>query len=58
MAADPKTSAGARVERKAFREYVRRLIAASGPQIDGEKVVAWILKRQQRYDGKAGGLGR
>ena len=55
MAADPKTSAGARLERKAVREYLRRQIAR-GKQGSLDAVLDWVLKRQERYD-RAGRKG-
>jgi len=64
MAADPKTSAGARAERKAFRDYLRRQIVIANKvspllQVSTlERAVAWVLTRQKRYDTKAGGLGK
>jgi hypothetical protein len=60
MPADPKFSAGARYERKAFRERLRRMANAHA---DGsieravyEKEVAWVIARQQRYDKRRRGL--
>lgn len=59
MAADPKTSAGARAERKAIRAYVRRLMARGGVGFSAlDTVLQWVLSRQARYDKKSGGLGR
>ncbi len=59
MAADPKTSKGARDERRTTLAHVRRLIRKepSGLLV-GEVLVQWILKRQARYDKKPGGLGK
>ncbi len=56
MAADPKRSAGAREERKSFRGYIRRAINRR-PMPTLEDVLAWVLKRQERYDKQSGGLG-
>lgn len=56
MAADPKTSAGARLERKAFRAYLRRMAARGKGTI--AEALDWVLARQTRYDKKTGGLGK
>ena len=62
--ADPKYSAGARMERKAFRDYLRRQIklrstdGASVEAITLNTVLFFVLGRQRRYDPKPGGLGR
>jgi hypothetical protein len=54
---DPKVSAGARLERAAFRAYLRRLLKhQDSPSL--QSALAWVLKRQARYDRKAGGLGK
>lgn len=57
---DPKFSAGARLERKAFRDYLRRQLAkssaAGNPARAWEKAIEWVLARQQRYDKREGGL--
>lgn len=60
MPADPLKSAGARAERKAFRDYLRRQIKAVGEDHSNELEIAltWVLKRQSRYDSQTGGLGR
>jgi hypothetical protein len=55
MAADPKVSAGARLERKAFREYLRRLLKR-GAAVNLETALGWVLKREARYNPKRGGL--
>lgn len=57
MAADPKTSAGARLERKAFRDYLRRQLKATGSG-DIQRALDWVMKRESRYGPKVGGLGR
>ena len=59
MKADPKTSAGARAERKAIRQYIRRSIknGAFWPY-SGDTILQWVLDRQKRYDRRPGGLGR
>lgn len=59
MPTDPKKSEGARLERRAFREYLRRQLQKAPPP-GGILLAAldWVLKRQDRYDGRAGGLGR
>lgn len=57
LAADPKTSAGARAERKAFRAYLRRL-RKQALTVDVNEVLDWVLNRQARYDRKVGGLGK
>ncbi len=51
--ADPKTSEGARLERKALRTHVRRAIARKWGL---ERVLKFVLTRQTRYDKKVGGL--
>lgn len=58
MAADPKFSAGARLERKAFREYLRRLIKRHGTCAVTDDALAWVLKREERYAVRPGGLGK
>lgn len=59
MAADPKVSAGARLERAAFRSYLRRAISRATIGADsGAAILEWVLARQKRYDKKTGGLGR
>ncbi len=61
MSADPKTSAGARTERAAFRAYLRRQLNALGEGAEASSlgpVLEWVLGRQKRYDKKAGGLGK
>lgn len=54
MAADPKRSEGARLERKSIREYLRRALKRGGSVA---AALAFVMTRQQRYDKKAGGLG-
>lgn len=69
MKADPKVSEGARLERQAFRAYLRRLRAVNAKHDAGSawaqaerNVIAvalnWVLTRQKRYDRRKGGLGR
>jgi hypothetical protein len=58
MAADPKKSAGARLERRAIRDKLRREMRATKPRSALADLLAWVLKRQQRYDGRKGGLGK
>ena len=59
MAADPKFSAGARLERRAFRNYLKRkLVGGYNPIIQIGDALDWVKKRQARYDRKAGGLGK
>ena len=58
MAADPKRSAGARLERKAIRAYLRRLLAHDDANPAIATALAWVLGRQKRYDSKSGGLGK
>lgn len=57
-AADPKYSEGARYERRAMRSMLRRRIGAAGAA--GAKVyddiLQWVVRRQERYDKKPGGL--
>lgn len=58
--ADPKVSHGARVERAAFRAYLRRMMKRASPVEEGmlDTCVLWVLDRQKRYDKAAGGLGK
>lgn len=67
--ADPKYSAGARTERASFRKYLRTRLKAVAPggvvnvaipleAREVERALDWVLKRQERYDKKKGGLGR
>lgn len=58
MPADPKTSAGARLERKAFRAYLRRRMGSTTQAGELAAVLAWVLARQARYDKRGGGLGK
>ncbi len=61
MAADPKTSKGARDERRAVLAHVRRLINVmddDAPIAELMHLEMWLLKRQARYDKKPGGLGK
>ena len=62
MAADPRTSEGARAERRAFRDYLRRQISIEGTNSELGKglnaSLKWVLMRQARYDKAKGGLGR
>lgn len=69
MIPNPQISEGARLERAAFRNYLRRKINALiksshgmfGDFIDTSDFVTvlnWVLARQKRYDKKTGGLGR
>jgi hypothetical protein len=62
MPADPKLSAGARLERAAMRAYLRRQLAQPGA-LDVSKaalqlVLEWVLLRQKRYGPRPGGLGK
>lgn len=60
---DPLKSAGARLERKAVRAFLRRLSTSA---IKGkgtaeeirmcEFILHWVIKRQTRYDKVPGGL--
>ncbi len=57
--ADPKVSQGARMERAAFRAYLRRRIKHAVVDYDGlSECLGWVLDRQQRYDKASGGLGK
>ena len=63
MKADPRKSEGARMEREALREYLKRNIKkwASlkmlGEAMAFEKALKWVDGRHKRYDAKKGGLG-
>lgn len=62
--ADPKLSAGARLERKATRAHLRSVIrqletgVALSPVAVVRGILDWTLKRSARYDKAPGGLGR
>ncbi len=65
--ADPKVSQGARLERAAFRNYLRRLYNVANIQEEDVQrsravilgqCLEWVLTRQKRYDKESGGLGR
>lgn len=60
--ADPKVSEGARMEREAFRRYLRRrLVTATGAPLyllALEHALEWVLERRKRYDQKPKGLGK
>ncbi len=63
--ADPLFSAGARLERAAFREHLRTRITAwsvcgsKGTEADVlTAVLKWVQGRQKRYDKRPGGLGK
>lgn len=58
MATDPQRSAGARLERKAIRTYIRRLQREAADHNLLEIILRWVLQRQQRYNRRKGGLGR
>lgn len=55
---DPRTSEGARVERRAWRDAVRRLLRKG--QIDDAllRLKRFGEERRRRYDARPGGLGR
>jgi hypothetical protein len=55
--ADPKTSDGARVERAAFRQMLRRRIKLDASPLL-TSLLDWVLQRQERYDNAPGGLGK
>lgn len=62
---DPKYSAGARTERAAMRNYLRRKVKKTSAVADGtsgarvlSEALDWVLKRQQRYDKRPKGLGK
>lgn len=59
MKKNPARSEGARYERKAIREYLRRKIknySDKGAPVQYQIVLDWVLERQERYDKKTGGL--
>jgi hypothetical protein len=62
MVANPLKSAGARLERKSLRTYLRRKIASGQLALVEEEtykaVLDWVMKRQARYDKRVGGLGK
>lgn len=53
---DPRRSEEARVERKAFREYLRRKLTEGAQWEDLNIILDWVLARQKRYDKRPGGL--
>lgn len=62
MKADPKVSAGARLERAAMRNYLRRRLKTAVLTMHAteelEILLKWVLNRSRRYDREAGGLGK
>lgn len=58
MAADPKTSEGARMERKAVLARLRRMKRDGAQYANIDVLLRWMLKRDERYDKAKGGLGR
>jgi hypothetical protein len=61
MSADPKMSAGARLEREAFRDYLRRKLHNKPTACEEqflEVVLRWVNDRRTRYDKAGGGLGK
>jgi hypothetical protein len=59
--AHPAKSEGARLERRAMRAYLRRVLlhetdAWSASAL--KMVLRWLAGRQKRYDARPGGLGR
>lgn len=66
MRAPAAQSDGARLERAAFRAYLRRLIVDEQrehgeptPELEAlHAALLWVLSRQRRYDRRPGGLGR
>jgi hypothetical protein len=47
------------LERRAIRDKLRReLKATRNPRAVVAHLLAWVLKRQQRYDARKGGLGK
>lgn len=53
---DPKYSEGARYERKAMRQMLRRRLAANPHDVALNELLTWVLNRQKRYDPDKGGL--
>lgn len=59
--AEQAFSEGARYERAAIRQYLRRRLRDMNTlNITGEihTVIEWVLARQKRYDKHPGGLGK
>jgi hypothetical protein len=54
----PVKSEGARYERAAFRNYLRRKLKTEYGLENAilREVLNWVLSRQKRYDRKPGGL--
>lgn len=56
----PAHSEGARLERRAFRNMLRRRLSSALKTASGtdayQDTLDWVLARQKRYDKKAGGL--
>lgn len=57
---NPQKSAGARLERNSFRNYLRRELKKLplGDQNQLRVALAWVDARRSRYDRKVGGLGK
>lgn len=56
MPTNPKISLGARLERKAMRAHLRRLLSHDPRNFSLQKALKFVLTRQERYDSKPGGL--
>ncbi len=60
--ADPKLSAGARLERAAMSRHLKRLLRSGltdPPALDGYMaLLQWLRDRDVRYNAKPGGLGK
>lgn len=59
MKPTPAKSEGARYERAALRNYLRREIQKAKYDLSKmalQEVLGWVLTRQKRYDKKPGGL--
>ncbi len=55
----PERSKGARMERAAVRDYLRRKMeSAPAHKAALTEVLEWMLERQRRYEARPGGLGR
>jgi len=51
-------SAGARYERDALRDYLRRKMKRYGGLFGFSETLSWVLDRKKRYDKKPKGLGK
>lgn len=58
MKSDPKVSEGARLERKAMRAKLTRMLKRAPDSSAVAEMLTFVLSRQKRYDKATGGLGK